>query len=105
MPSILITPAAEKDLIGIWVYVAQNNEKAANRIYKAAEETFKLLAHSPGIGTPYHPRRTQLKGVRFFPINKFHRYLIYYRKQPDGIEIIRVLHAQMEKYKHLKPGS
>ncbi len=105
MPSILITPAAEEDLVTIWAYIARDNEAAANRVYKAAEETFKLLAHSPGIGTPYHPRRIQLKGVRFFPINKFHSYLIYYREQPNCIEIIRVLHAQMERHTRLEPES
>jgi len=103
MPSILITPAAEEDLINIWVYIARDNEEAADRVYGAAEETFKLLANSPGIGTPYHPRRTQLKGVRFFPINKFHSYLIYYREQPEGVEVFRVLHAHMEKYTRLEP--
>ena len=103
MPSILITPAAEEDLINIWLYIARDNEEAADRIYQAAENTFELLADSPRMGTPYHPRRTQLKGVRFFPINKFHSYLIYYREQPEGIEIIRVLHAHMEKYTRLEP--
>ena len=103
MLSILITPAAEEDLINVWVYIARENEEAANRVYEAAEETFELLAHSPGIGTPYHPRRTRLKGVRFFPINNFHNYLIYYRKQPKGIEIIRVLHSKMERYARLEP--
>jgi len=103
MPSITITPAAEEDLINIWLYIARDNEDAANRVYQAAENTFELLADSPHIGTPYHPRRTQLKGVRFFPIDKFHSYLIYYRDQPEGIEVIRVLHAHMEKYTRLEP--
>ena len=59
-------PAAEEDLINIWVYVARGNQGAADRVYEATEETFELLVDSPRIGTPYHPRRTQLKGVRFF---------------------------------------
>ncbi len=71
MPSVLITPAAEEDLINIWIYIARDNEEAADRVYKAAENTFELLADFPGIGTPYHPRRTQLKGVRFFQIKNF----------------------------------
>jgi toxin ParE1/3/4 len=103
MPPVLITPAAEEDLINIWVYIARNNEEAADRVYREAKETFELLANSPGIGTPYHPRRTQLKGVRFFPIHKFHSYLIYYREQSEGIEVIRVLHAHMEKQTRLEP--
>ncbi len=103
MSSILITPAAEEDLIGIWVYIAQDNKKAADRVYDAAENTFELLADFPRIGTPYHPKRIQLKGIRFFPIQKYHNYIIYYKEQSGGIEIIRVLHANMEKYTRLEP--
>lgn len=31
MPKILITPAAENDLINIWVYIARDNPEAADR--------------------------------------------------------------------------
>jgi len=103
--TLLITPAAEEDLINIWLYIARDNETAANQVYRAAENTFKLLADSPGMGTPYHPRRSRLKGIRFFPINKFHNYIIYYREQSTGIEIIRVLHGHMLKYTRLEPGN
>ena len=102
MASILITPAAEEDLINIWLYIARDNEEAADHVFHAAENTFELLADSPRMGTPYHPRRSQLKGVRFFPITKFHSYIIYYREQPKGIEVIRVLHAHMEKHTRLE---
>ena len=64
MPAILITPAAEEDLINIWLYIARENEAAANRVYEAAENTFKLLADSPRMGTPNDPG---LKEFVFFP--------------------------------------
>ena len=105
MPSILITPAAENDLINIWLYIARDNQEAADRVYQAAEKTIETLAATPSMGTLYRPKRTQLKAVRFFPISKFHSYLIYYREQPEGIKIIRILHAHMEKHKRLEPGS
>lgn len=101
MPSILVTPAAENDLVHIWLYIAQNNEEAANRVYLATEETFELLLTAPQIGTLYQTKRARLKGVRFFPVSNFHNYLIYYQEQPEGIKIIRVLHAQMQKGKRL----
>ena len=103
MSAILITPAAEKDLVNIWLYIARDNEAAANRVYEAAENTFTLLADSPHMGTLYHPRRTRLQGIRFFPINKFSNYIVYFREHRDGIEIIRVLHANMLKHKRLEP--
>ncbi len=89
-------------MINIWLYVARDNEEAAYRVYEAAGKTFEFLAGFPCIGTPYHSKRFKLKDFRFFPINKFHSYIIYYREQPEGIEIIRVLHAHMVKYTRLE---
>lgn len=103
MTSILITPAAENDLINIWLYIARDNSEAADRVFQAADNTFRTLAASPHIGTMYRSRRAQLEGLRFFPVTKFKSYVVYYREHPQGIEIIRVLHAQMNKRKHLKP--
>jgi toxin ParE1/3/4 len=102
MPSILVTPEAENDLVDIWLYIARNNEEAANRVYLAAEETFKTLIISPSMGTLYRPKRTKLRGVRFFPVSNFHNYPIYYHEHPEGITIIRVLHAHMRKHKRLE---
>jgi toxin ParE1/3/4 len=101
MLSILIKPAVEDDLINIWLYIARDNEAAPDHVYQAAEKTFEILADSPRMGTPYQPRRIRLKGVRFFPVSKFHSYIIYYRELPESIEIIRVLHANMEKSRRL----
>ena len=103
MPKILITPAAEDDLINIWIYIARDNPEAADRTYQAAEKTFETLAAMPEIGTVYWTKRAKLKGLRFFPIKQFHNYLIYYREIIDGIEIVRVLHAHMEKNRRLEP--
>ena len=101
MSPICITPSAENDLVGIWVYIAQDNPQAADDVYQAVENTFKILLSSPHIGTLYQAKRLRLKGVRFFPVNRFKNYVIYYREQPNGIEIIRVLHTHMDKLKHL----
>ena len=97
MTAILITPAAENDLVNIWLYIARDNSEAADRVYQAAESTFEALVATPRMGTVYRSKRAQLKDVRFLPISKFQSYVIYYREQPQGIEIIRVLHAHMDK--------
>jgi plasmid stabilization system protein ParE len=47
MPSILITPAAENDLVNIWLYIARDNQDAADRVYQAAEKTFESLLAEP----------------------------------------------------------
>jgi hypothetical protein len=38
-----------------------------------------------------------------FPVNQFQSYVIYYRERPEGIEIIRVLHAHMDKKNRFNP--
>ena len=103
MASILITPAAENDLVNIWFYIARDNPDAADHVYHAAEETFESLLAAPRISTLYKAKRPQLEGIRFFPISKFQNYIIYYREHPKGIEIVRVLHAHMDKKKRLAP--
>lgn len=103
MPKILITPAAGEDLINLWVYIARDDPTAADRVYQAAQMTFETLAAMPTIGTLYHPKRTQLAGIRFFPIKQFRNYVVYYRTTGQGIEIIRVLHAHMDKRRRLEP--
>jgi len=35
MSEILITPAAENDLVSIWAYIARDNRDAADRVYAA----------------------------------------------------------------------
>ncbi len=103
MAAIIITPAAEVDLVNIWLYIARDNQDAADRVYQAAESTFHALAATPRMGTLYQSKRAQLEGMRFFPVSKFQNYVIYYREHPEGIEIIRVLHAHMDKKKRLEP--
>ena len=97
MPNIFITPAAENDLVNIWVYIARDNPKAADRTFQAAEETFGLLAEMPSIGVSYWTTHPKLKGLKFFPVKKFSNYIVYYRELNEGIEIVRVLHARMKK--------
>jgi toxin ParE1/3/4 len=101
MPKILITPAAEDDLVNLWIYIARDNRAAADKVYAAAERTFASLAAMPEIGTIYQPKRLRLKGIRLFPVKQFRNYVIYYRPITDGIEIIRVLHARMGKDKKM----
>ncbi|MBM9537079.1 type II toxin-antitoxin system RelE/ParE family toxin [Desulfobulbus alkaliphilus] len=100
MPKILITPAAEDDLINLWMYIARDNRSAADKVY-AAEQTFASLVAMPEIGTLYQPKRLWLNGIRFYPIKQFHNYVIYYKPIADGIEIIRVLHARMNRDRKL----
>ena len=102
MASIIITPAAEIDLAEIWLYIAEDNPQAADSVFEAAQTTFDSLLEQPKIGTVFESKRKKVKGIRFFPINQYPKYIIYYRETSDGIEVVRVLHSRMLKERRLE---
>ena len=85
MPVIRRTAQAEEDLIELWLYIAQDNPRAADRLLNAIEEKCALLADHPQLG----PARPDIaEACRYFPVGS---YLILYRIIPDGIEVVRVV--------------
>ena len=90
MPVIQRTAQAEGDLIDIWIYVAQDNPEAADKLLDEIEAKFSLLADNPHIG----PARPDIAPeLRYSPVGN---YLILYRIIPGGIEIVRVVHGARE---------
>ncbi len=60
---------------------------AADKLLCKFDATFEKLARTPGMG------RLQERygdGIRAFPVG---RYIIFYQKIDEGIEVIRVLHG------------
>jgi toxin ParE1/3/4 len=85
MPVIRRTAQSEEDLIDIWLYIAQDNPRAADRLLDEIEEKLSLLANHPQLG----PARPDIaEECRYFPVGN---YLILYRILPDGIEVVRVV--------------
>ncbi len=85
MPIVRRTAQAEEDLIDLWLYIAQDNPGAADRLLDEIEEKFILLADHPQLG----PARPDIaEDCRYFPVGS---YLILYRLIPDGIEVVRVV--------------
>jgi toxin ParE1/3/4 len=78
---------AERDLIDIWSYVADDNPVAADTLLDTFEKKFKSLAQMPKTGAA---RSDIGDSMRHFPVGN---YLILYREIPDGIEIVRVVHG------------
>jgi len=85
---------ARQDLVDIFRYYAREaGFRVAQRFFAQAEPTFTRLAGMPGMGTHYEHDHPALAGVRFFPVSRFRKYLVFYRSVADGIEIVRVLHG------------
>ena len=91
MDNYTVSPEAREDLDQIHAYISEDNPEAADRVLEAAFSTFAGLAKMPGMGRPRAFRLPELSGLRSLRVQGFRNYLIFYRPQPDGVEIVRVL--------------
>jgi toxin ParE1/3/4 len=96
MAEFRLSPAAERDLEGIWKYTRDEwGFNQAERYLDMLTTTCQALAHSP-ISAPAceHIR----KGYRRRGVG---RHMIYFRITTYGIAVIRVLHERMDPARHL----
>lgn len=90
MAEVTLAPQAEQDLLEIWLYIADDQPIHADRVLDRLETAAQRLAAFTEIGTD----RPELgEGLRSFPVE---RYMLFFRPRPDGIEIVRVLHASRD---------
>ena len=90
MALFLKTARAEQDLIEIWLYIAQDNPKAADRLLDTFEEKGCLLAENPKLG---QARPDIAESFRYLPVGQ---YLMLYRELPGGIELVRVVQGRRQ---------
>ena len=94
MPRVYQRPAARNDLIEHYVYLTEEaGQSTADRFMDNAAASFALLATQPKMGAPLMLRRPELSGMRKWGIDGFENFLIFYLPGPDGVTIVRVLHA------------
>ena len=97
MPAISIRPAARRDLVAHYVYLAENaSMEIAERFFENARITFAELAEQPLIGAPLTLSRKELDGLRKWRVSEFEKFLIFYFPRRDGISIVRVLQAAQD---------
>lgn len=96
MPLIQLTEAAKEDLINIWSYTYREwGEDQANHYLDVLEASFEMLAENPQL----YRLRTELEpAVRIHRVN---HHLVIYLETESGIQIIRVLHKNMDYEAHL----
>jgi plasmid stabilization system protein ParE len=71
-----VSDAARSDLDEIWLYIAQDNPDAADKLMRGLVSRFPLLASMPGNGTA-------MRGI-CGPIAKFSRRQLRYLLPSDG---------------------
>ena len=92
MADYRLTNKAVEDLNGIWEYTFDEwSEEQADKYYELLLGFCKEIALHPEIGKNYEGISPELYGL------KANRHIIFYRKiEADLIEIIRILHEQMD---------
>jgi toxin ParE1/3/4 len=93
---ILQRRRARQDILQIIAYIAERNPQAAGRVFAAYERALTSLARSPAIGRPYPSGNPRLEGLRAFPVGRFRSYLIFYRRNADTLDVVRVLHGRRD---------
>ena len=82
------TARANQDLVDIWLTVAADNERAADRLLDGIYAKLDLLRQFPEAG----PARNDIAaGLRYLVHGN---YLILYRIVSDGVEVVRVVHGR-----------
>ena len=83
---IIRSPAAENDLIDIWLAITEHSPRAADHFLDTITERILQLAVFPESG----PRRPDIGAdTRALTIGN---YLILYRRAEGRIEIVRIVH-------------
>ncbi len=76
--------------MGIWSDIAQHDIRAADRIIDQINHSCEVLLRFPRGGEAC-PRLG--KDIRWFPSGN---YVIIYRPDDDGIQVIRVIHGRRD---------
>ena len=91
-----LTPKARADLDAIWDYtVKQWNVEQAETYLASLGKTMQLLVENPGLGTRIDHVKS---GYRKFPAAS---HLLIFKVTSSTVEIIRVLHKNMDATGHL----
>lgn len=87
MKRFRVTPAARRDLLEIWEYLADETGcHAADSVLREIRDALERLAQFPKIGH----QRDDLgdESLRVWPV---HSYLVVYRPEQRPVEIVRVV--------------
>ncbi|HMD31905.1 MAG TPA: type II toxin-antitoxin system RelE/ParE family toxin [Candidatus Acidoferrales bacterium] len=89
MSSFRLSLEAARDITEIFDYIAQDSEKAAERVRVGLLEAMRDLARMPGMGH----RREDLtsRAVLFWPMGA---YQVIYKPGTQPLQIVAVLHGK-----------
>ena len=87
MGTVLFAQSAQTDLLEAWLFIAEENINAADKVLDTLEQEARLLATQPLMG---RIRSDLADGLRSWPTSTV--YILFYLADTEGITVIRVLH-------------
>ena len=91
MPAVFQRPAARRDLVAHYVYLAENaGMKIAERFLMNTESSFTEISAHPHIGSPTVARSPTLAGFRRWRIKEFKEIIIFYLRRRNGVTSLRI---------------
>ena len=95
--------AAVADLLQIHTHLRDEASlQLADRFLMSVEYTTQQIRRYPNAAALFRTQKASLMGIRWWSVADFPRYLLYYIAQPDGIEIVRVLHGSRNTKRELR---
>ena len=89
----IYTVPAKRDLVEIWVYIAEDNMEAADALDSRLRQVCDKLSQSPALGK----LRPELGvEIRTFGVGN---YVIYYRLTTEGVRILRIVHGARDAFR------
>jgi toxin ParE1/3/4 len=101
---VSLSRAAEDDLDGHFLFLAEDSIETAMRFFAAAQRALDRIESLPEIGPRRGSSNPRLTNIRVWPIPGFPNHLIYYVTREDGLLVLRVLHAKRESDPLLRAG-
>jgi len=87
MAGVLYAQSAQTDLLEAWLFIAEENPVAADRVLDTIEREANTLSLQPLTG---RSRPELALGVRSWPTST--PYILFYLVDDRGITVLRVLH-------------
>ena len=88
--SYRLTPRAELELYEIWLDIATDNEKAADKLVTRIYDKLALAALHPHMGSA----RPELSATAHVLVEG--RYIVIYEPQPDGVAVVAIVHGMRD---------
>ncbi|MGH8651196.1 MAG: type II toxin-antitoxin system RelE/ParE family toxin [Burkholderiales bacterium] len=92
---VLTKRQAEEDTNEIYSYIARDSPQAAEGFLDAIEQASSILSTTPEIGSSRYFHHPELHGLRFYPLKRYEKYLLFYRtvEEEHVVEIARIIHG------------